>query len=229
MSTPHCSLILYLDQDTSSFEPFLQDVRSFFLKFPLPYEVIVCLEQDTELPMPTHPEVRLIKNATHLGRAASLWQGLLQARGEFRALTTADMNTPLGDIFKLFQYCMTESETDLIWGNRYGKKGSPFLKTAHKREQNEDLFNRILKEKFSSSTTDPLSDIVVLKAKTVNSIAERPGQKAPQGWYLAPYLLKAVRDLRLKSMDVVVHDSGQTPARFSLWRARWSLFKQSVL
>lgn len=229
VSTPHCSLILYLDQDTSSFTHFLQDVRSFFQKFPLPYEVVVCLEKGTESPLATQPEVRLVTNTSHLGRAASLWQGLQQSRGEFRILTTADMNTPLGDVFKLLQHSMTEPETDLIWGNRYGKKGSPFLKTPHKREHTEDLFNRILKEKYSSSTADPLSDIVVLKAATVQSIAQRPGQKPPQGWYLAPYLLKAVQDLKLRSMDVVVHDSGKTPARFSLWRARWSLFKQSVL
>lgn len=143
--------------------------------------------------------------------------------------TTADMNTPLGDLFKMLQHSISETDMDIVWGNRYTKKGSPFLKTAHKREQTEDLFNRILKEKFSPIPGDPLSEAVVLKADIVSRIAKQSSNRKPEGWYLAPFLLRVALELQLRPLEVPIYDSGKTSSQFSIWRARWSLLKQCVL
>ncbi|MFV8259710.1 hypothetical protein ACNQKP_18020 [Bdellovibrio bacteriovorus] len=221
VSTPHCSLIVYLEQP-EMLPAYLRDLRGFFAKFPLNYEVIVVAEKGCVVP-PTDGPVRVLQNSKKLGRAASLWQGLQNSLAPFSAITSVDMNTPLGDYFKLLQNLMTEENFEICWGDRYKKKDSPFLKGPHPRQQMEDSFNRILRDKFPQCPHDPLSEILLFKKAALEKLAaDHPGKFT--GWYLGPQLLGGLRRQQLRVLEIPVFESGQTLPGFSLWRQRWNLF-----
>lgn len=228
VSTPHCSLVVYLDRDTNLLEVYLQDLRSFFAKFPIQYEVVVVAERGIQTPALAEP-ARCIQNETRRGRAASLWQGLQDSRGSFAVVTSLEMSTPLGDLFKLLQHMMTEPEVDLYWGDRSQKKGSPFLQSKLPRHKTENTFNRILREKFPGSPRDLLSDVLMFKRTSLQRLAPEVAKKKLQGWYLGPQLLKSLRTLQFKIEETAVFESGVTPLGYSLWRERWNLFKESIL
>lgn len=227
VSTPLLSLVIYLDQESKHLEDCLRDLQTFFTKFPLPYEVILMAEKGVTLSEKQAP-IRIIHNKTRLGRAASLWQGLQAAQGHFLAVSSVEMTTPLGDLFRLLQYLMSEEKIDLYWGDRYAHKNSSFLKKENPRQKTEHLFNGILKEKFGALPADPLSDVVMIKQSALKKLTSTANIGKIKGWYLAPVLLRALKQQPLQMEQLPILDSGLTAPGFSLWKARWGLFKECL-
>lgn len=201
---------------------YLRDLRGFFSKFPLHYEVIVVAEKGCP-PPETEGPVRVLQNSKRLGRAASLWKGLTNSQAPFSVITSIDMNTPLGDYLKMLQNLMGEDNFDICWGNRYQKKDSPFLKSPHPRQEMEDGFNRILREKFPTGPQDPLSDIVLFKKSALDKMSSVLGKKL-KGWYLGPQLESTLISQKIRVLEIPAFDSGQTLPGLSLWKERWNLF-----
>nr|BFD62254.1 hypothetical protein BdHM001_09350 [Bdellovibrio sp. HM001] len=228
VSTPLLSLVIYLNQENKHLTDCLRDLQTFFAKFPLPYEVILMTEKGVVVSDPPKA-VKVIRNEKHLGRAASLWQGLQAAQGHFLTISSVEMSTPLGDLFRLLQHLMSEEKIDLYWGNRYAQKNSSFLKTENTRQTNEHLFNGILKEKFGPVPADPLSDVLMIKQDALKKLTVHMKKQKIQGWYLAPSVLRALRQQPLQVEQLSVLDSGQTAPGYSLWGTRWSLFKECLL
>lgn len=226
LSTPHCSFVLYLDRDTQSLKAFLQDVQSFFARFPLQWEIILVLEPGTQMPTEITSSLVIIENTSRLGRAASLWKGLMATRAPFSLITSVEMSTPLGDLFKILQHLMTEAEVDLYWGNRYKRKDSPFLHGSHPRHRSENFFNTVLRERYLGAPQDPLSEVLAFKKATLETLNENLNASKMRGWYLGPYVLSALQKKKLKLHEVPVYESGVTSRHYSLWRARWNLFKK---
>lgn len=224
-STPHCSFILYLDQQTELFNLFAEDLRSFFTKFPLKYEVLVVLEKGTAPPKSLEG-FRFLTNVKRTERSLSLRQAMDQAEGTFLVLTDIQMTTPLGDLFKLLQHLMTEEELDLCWGERYTKKQSPLRQPQTPRHKTENLFNQILREKWTLTTQDPLCETVALKKKTWLLLRNQIPNYS--GWYLAPSLHFASKKANLKTFEVFVNDSGQSPHFYPLWKERIKLLLTSI-
>lgn len=228
VSTPLLSLVIYLDQESKHLADCLRDLQTFFTKFPLPYEVILMAEKGVVI-SETSASVRIIQNEKHRGRAASLWQGLQAAQGHFLTVSSVEMSTPLGDLFRLLQHLMSEEKADLYWGDRYAQKNSPFLKKENPRQKNEHLFNGILKEKFGPAPADPLSEVMMFKQEALKKLALHLNTQKIKGWYLAPSVLRALKLQPLHLEQLPILDSGVTAPGFSLWKARWSLFKESLL
>lgn len=227
MSTPHCSLIAYLDSDTRLLESFSKDVTQFFLKFPLQYEVILVTHKTTTVP--ALPDgwrtVVLEKNE---GRAQGLIKACSAAHAPYLAFVNIEMITPLGEVFKLLQNIMASPEVDMCWGNRYRKKESPFLLNATSRFRTEQFYNGILKERNSSPLEDFLSEAAVIKKTSFDKIVGvLPNLK--NFWYVGPALLKAGQQNGFNIMPLPVFDSGFHPKGYSVWKERWNLLRQSSL
>ncbi|UXR65129.1 hypothetical protein EZJ49_02560 [Bdellovibrio bacteriovorus] len=228
VSTPLLSLVIYLDQENKHLTDCLRDLQTFFTKFPVPYEVVLIAEKDVVVSAPAAP-VRVVQNKKYLGRAASLWQGLQTAQGHFLAVSSVEMNTPLGDLFRLLQHLISEEKVDLYWGDRYAQKNSSFLKKENPRQKNEHLFNGILKEKFGPVPADPLSDVIMIRQEAFKKLTSQGQKQKIRGWYLGPSLLRTLKQQPLQMEQLPVLDSGVTAPGFSLWNARWSLFKECLL
>lgn len=227
MSTPLCSFIIYLDKDAHSFPAFLQDLRSFFNKFPLSYELVAVIEKGSQdyFRSLTDDKITLIQNPKVLRRSESLRQGLNKAQGAFLIIADPQLATPLGDLFKLLQHLMSEP-LDICWGERYSKSQGAIFRPQTPRHQLEYLFNKILKEK-NNLPEDSLCETVGLKKEAWKALGEKiPSQT---GWYLSPTLRRAALGLDLKELEIFVHDSGVSSDSYSVWRERWTLLKKSLL
>ncbi|UOF02737.1 glycosyltransferase [Bdellovibrio reynosensis] len=236
VSTPHCSFIVYFDKDSKP-DLFISDLRSFFQKFPLHYELVAVFEPQAHekllefkaaLGVANEKEkIKLVENKSRLGRAASLYTGLSNAEAEYMLTLDASLATPFGDQFKILQNLMTTPEVDICSGERVSKKQSPFHAAATPRHKLEHLFNPIFKEKMQNSLQDPLCESLGIRKKVFQEIKEDLSEKSLKGWYLNLPLLKAAKKLNMKIIEVPVHDSGAA-TNFHLWRERFYLLAKSI-
>lgn len=237
MSTPHCSFVIYLNDDSTELPLFIQDVRTFFQKFPLIYELIAvteknasaCIEQikAAQTQSTEKEKIILVQNQKCLGRAESLRQGLNHAHGTFLLMADPQMATPLGDLFKVLQHLMTDSDINLCWGERLTKKDSPFQNAATPRHRLERLFNAILKERNHKLPADILCESGGLTKNTWQEIEKSWADTKLRGWYLHLHVQK-VLTTKHKSLFVAINDSGKTSPSYSMWKARWNLLLQSI-
>ena len=238
MSTPQCSLLVYLDRDEKLVPAFMQDLRSFFQKFPLNYELIVLVEkkahgtfaaiQAESSRSPQNEQLILHKNDKNLGRALSLYRGIDKARAPFVMILDSELASPFGDIFKLWQHLVAEEMVDICWGDRYRKKESPFNTSPSPRVRTEHLFNGILRDKYKDSLQDPLCEVFALKKSAWEKIRDQVPLQELRGWYLSPALHASARLKTLNVIEIPVYDSGATSKSYNLWRERLNLFKDSI-
>lgn len=234
VSTPHCSLIIYLAKDAGLVPTFLQDVRSFFAKFPVHYEVIAVVEksaddcakaiQEQQKLSPTKESLRLEQNAKTLGRAQSMIQGLNRGQAPALLLLNAEMASPLGDVFKLWQHLVAEEQSDIVWGDRYSKKDSPFQSSVSPRIRTEHFFNQILRGKDrEDALEDPLCEVLAIRKSAWEKIRSELATKKVKGWYLSAALQKCTAIDDMKIIEVPIFDSGATSPSYSTWKERWYL------
>lgn len=236
MSTPHCSFVIYLFRDFKALPLFIQDFRSFFQKFPLNYELICVIDgeyetrlfEDFKSTASQNETWQIFRNPKKIGRAQSLQVGAHRARGEFIIFPSLMMATPLGDLFKILQHLMTDSKLMACWGERYSKKSAMMAHAENKNLKIENVFNKILKEKNPHLSPDPLCEIGGLRKTAWEQIQEDLGVHKARGWYFAQYCQQALRQKNLDQHYLPIHDSGQRPADFSAWSARWELLRQSL-
>ncbi|WP_413575310.1 glycosyltransferase [Bdellovibrio sp. HCB290] len=239
MSTPHCSLLVYLNKDADAIPSFLQDLRSFFQKFPMKYELIALVEQGAEAAFDTLREqaeksgtneiLVIHRNDRKKGRALSLYQGMELAQAPFVMILDSELASPFGDVFKLWQHLVAEDQIDLCWGNRYRKKENPFLQATSSRAKTEILFNNILRDKYENSLQDPLCEVIAIKKSAWLKIRDELPLQELRGWYLTPALHHSVRLKTLSIIEIPVFDSGRTSKSYHVWKERWNLLQEAVL
>ena len=236
VSTPLCSFVVYLNQDAELAPAFLKDVRSFFTKLPIQYEVVFVFEFTGNSPFPrledlssgdqTREKITILNNSQRLKRAESLRQGFNHAQGEYLIVADVAMQTPLGDLFKILQHLMTEDELQICWGERYSKKNNSFVQATTSRHALENLFNKILQEKLMLENKDILCETLGMRKSSWQKIDSRISRQS--GWYLAPALRHSCKIHSIAAKDVFVHDSGNSSRSYSLWSERWNLFKLAL-
>ncbi|MDG0817888.1 glycosyltransferase family 2 protein [Bdellovibrio svalbardensis] len=236
MSTPHCSMIMYLNKDAALIPAFLRDLRSFFAKFPVHYEVIAVVEKNatqslqllqTEQSLsPEKERIHIHQNKKHLGRAQSLMLGFEIARSEYLLVVNPEMASPLGDVFKLWQHLVGEDQIDICWGDRYRRKDSPFTSSSSPRIRTEHFFNDLLRGKSPEDIQDPLCEVIALKKQSWNRLRPELKKNKISGWYLAAAIQKCHAIHSFKIIELPVYDSGVTSKSYSVWSERWRLIRR---
>lgn len=247
MSTPHCSLIMYVNKDATLIPAFLRDLRSFFAKFPVYYEVIAIVEKKAqqsllalqkEQTFPAEKErIQILQNNQHLGRARSLARGFDLAESSALLIVSPEMASPLGDILKLWQHLISEDQIDICWGDRYRKKDSPFVTSTSPRLRTEHFFNELFlgrsplkKEKNNPEILqDPLCEVFALKKQAWEKLRRELLQENLKSWYLGVALQRCSTLKDLKIIELPVYDSGITSKSYSLWLERWRLMRRTSL
>ncbi|WP_413583524.1 glycosyltransferase [Bdellovibrio sp. HCB288] len=239
VSTPHCSLLVYLNKDAEIIPSFIQDLRSFFQKFPMRYELIALVEQGADRSFDILREqadssgdnelLVIHRNDKKKGRALSLYQGMDLAQAPYLMILDSELASPFGDVFKLWQHLVAEEKIDVCWGDRYRKKENPFLQAVSRRAKTELLFNNILRDKYNHSLQDPLCEVIAIKKSAWLKIREELPLQKLRGWYLTPALHHSVRLQTLSIIEIPVYDSGKTSRSYHVWGERWHLLKDAVL
>lgn len=225
---------MYVAKDAILVPDFLRDLRSFFAKFPVQYEVIFILEKNSKKYLPlllvekekSPPQETLIfqRNEKYLGRAHSLVEGLNNAKAPALLIVSPEMSSPLADTFNLWQNLVTEASADVCWGNRYNKKNSPFKTSESPRLRSERFFIELLGQ-HNTLPQDSLCEVLAFKKSSWEKINSSIINKTHQGWYLSSLLRNSsiLRDLKI--IEVPVYDSGASSPAYSVWLERWNLMK----
>lgn len=238
MSTLHCSFIAYFSDDASALSLFLRDFRSFFQKFPLHYELVLVLEPDSRpcqsaidevaRNAPVNEKLRTIMNPQKWGRAKSLWAGLDAAEGNFLILADSALATPLGDLFKILQHLMTDTNASSYWGDRTLKQSSPFLNPQKQRHRIEHLFTPILKERHKEMSADLLCEVGGFSHSNWLKAKKHLEKNKVHGWYIGADLQRALQKENQKIERIYIHDSGATTLDYKPWRIRWNLLRKCL-
>lgn len=234
-STPQFSLIVYLDQDSKVLPAFIQDVQTFFTKFPVPYEVLAVVEKGAreckEILQSTKFEGSgtwsIVANSSKKGRAQSLIEGFNRARSPYAAVLSASLSTPLADIFKMLQTIIAEEKVEICFGNRY-KRPNNFFTLKTKQAERENVYNSILREKHPDFTRDPLCEVLAMKKSAWEKLKTDLQIQKITGWYLAPHLQKMAMHKSIQKEDTPVFDNGTSSLSYKPWKERLNLFLLSL-
>lgn len=228
---------MYLNKDAALVPAFFRDLRSFFAKFPVHYEVITIVEKNARKNLlvlqheqslsPENERIVVLENKQRLGRAQSLIQGFEAALAPALLIVNPEMSSPLGDVFKLWQHLVSEDHIDLCWGDRYRKKDSPFMTSASPRIRTEHFFNELLRSKEPGAIQDPLCEVIALKKQSWEKIRQDLTRSKLKGWYLGTALQRSPALKGLQIIELPVYDSGVSSKSYALWLERWRLMRKT--
>lgn len=184
------SLISPLFNESMLFESHLQDLKSFFLRFPVDIELILVLpESDTttfkSTPESSSPSFQ-IKVVRTLGkdRAAAIFAGLEVATGDLQLIFSWDLSIPLAEFFNFIQELVQNPSVHMLLGNRFDpkKKNKISFKHWHK------VLNAIITEKLRRQgwlLMDPLTPFIALRKFDLRALEHLK----LKGWYYTPALI----------------------------------------
>lgn len=215
------SLILPVHQETS-LEARAREIVSFWAKFPVDLEVIFVVDpsSDFDLPKseadlqallpPARIRFRILSNARHLGRGASVQRGLSEAEGEILAVGSYDLSIPLGEIFTaLHEFIQSRDQSFILVGNRRGAKKKRGGMKSGKRKIFEDIEHE---KSRGLEVKDPTCPFWMIKKKDWEALGIR---KMRRWFYTPPVLLAARRTgLEIREIELNCRDNPQSKMRF---------------
>jgi hypothetical protein len=192
LSTPQFSLIVFEDSFAtadSARAALEKDVEVFFQKFSVPYEVLWLSRRQN-----VQDFLRLVQDA----------------RGEYVVTLNAALTSPLGDLFKLLQGLTADPTVDFVFGERatHGKKYPRW----------EKVFTQALHDKKSRVLTDPFSDYVAARKRSLLKIDSSSKTRFVTAW-----LQKEVLTRNLKFQEIPLHETprGKNTPRHSFFQLLW--------
>jgi glycosyltransferase involved in cell wall biosynthesis len=224
-TSPQITLCIPVLNEEKALPDLLKNISSYFGKFLIPYEVVICLDPSSDksaeiLEKESSSQIRVIKNSKHLGRAESLRQALLAANAPYIAATSVDLSTPLGDITKLLQQ-ISEGGEKIAFGTRTNKKDSPFLSLNTKKNRLEITHMNIYWERNIRKFQDPFSTVFVMKKEIKDQVLNGFVAK---GWYLTPQVQEQVLKNNIPYAEVPVHSTAGHAPSFPYVREYLRLF-----
>lgn len=89
--------------------------------------------------MQCHPQIRLLDNPGNRGKGYSVRRGMLEAQGDIRLLTDADLSAPIYECVKLF--AAIDQGADLAIGSRWQRPGMQTRRQPWYRQITGRIFN----------------------------------------------------------------------------------------
>lgn len=219
------SLVIPIHREADRIAASAQDLNSFFARWPMQVELIFVIEpgedpatlrilNEAVSNSSEHIQIRILQNKKHLGRGPSVKRGLDEALGDVLGVLSADLTTPLADVFSALQEFITKpDETSFIIGNRRSlKRPRHGPRSALKR-----FFDDVEHEKAKGlDLPDPTSPFWLIRRDLWQKIS--PNLKFRR-WYYTPALLQKIRSqgAPIKSIEILSHDTDDT--RFHWWHS----------
>lgn len=185
------SLISPLFNESLVFESHLQDIKSFFARFPVEIEMILVIPEDDQQTLTKYkesqsPEFQVVVLRTpNKDRASAVWSGLNAASGDIQLIFSWDLSIPLAEFFNFIQELVQNRSLHMVLGNRFDpKKRNHVLKSTW-----HQTLSKIITEKLKAQgwrLNDPLTPFVALR-KFDKALLKDLKMK---GWYYTPSLIK---------------------------------------
>ncbi len=233
--SPQITLCIPILNEEKNLPELFSNLNSFFEKFHIPFEVVFCLDPSQDQSerllreaQQKDPSYRYFQNPRPLGRARSLIRAIKEASAPYIAATSADLTTPLGDITKLLQK-IGEMNSAIVFGDRIGKRDSPFLSSTSKKSRLEITYMNIFWEKNNRRFKDPFCSTFVLKKEIRDLLlSDLKTSGWDLGWYLTPALQEQVLKKNIPFAEVPVYASSFYRKSFPYYRESLRLFLRSL-
>jgi dolichyl-phosphate beta-glucosyltransferase len=129
----------------------IRDIKSFFAKMQVPYEVVVVVEKSTDRTLELSQAAAagdlhfsIVDNLVQRGKGYAVRSGMMRARGEYVFFMDADLSTPLSEVLHFLGEFQAAPETDLFIGNRADGKSQILKKQSWFRRNLGRGFNRFV-------------------------------------------------------------------------------------
>ena len=206
------SLISPLFNESLLFESHLQDIKSFFSRFPIDIELVLVLpEHDTETIKKT-PEIATdaftvkVLRTKKSDRAEAVYKGLQSATGDILLIFSWDLSIPLAEFFNFIQELVQNPKAQMVLGNRFDPRKRNQMSFAHWHK----TLNAMITEKVRAkglSLYDPLTPFVALRGFD-KSLLDTLRLK---GWYYTPRMIEwgMRQDWQIEEVSVVSKQSSE--------------------
>jgi len=101
----------------------------------------------------SNPNVRVLRNSENRGKGFSVRHGMLEARGEWRLFSDADLSTPIEELEKLWR-AVAEGKNEIAIGSRALDRSLIGVHQPGYRESMGRVFNAVMR----AATGLPISD-----------------------------------------------------------------------
>lgn len=155
-----------------------------------------------------HPTVRLVENPGNRGKGYSVRHGMLEAQGEWRLFTDADLSAPIAEAGKLFAALRAGAEVAI--GSRWLASETQTVRQPLYRQLFGRVFNLLLRLLLGLRFKDTQCGF---KAFTRRAAGELFPRQRIERWAFDPELLYLARRLKLPVEEVPVewaHDPRST-------------------
>lgn len=198
MSTSQISIVLIKHSPRQNVQDSLRDIESFLAKFQMPYDIQV-------------------------GLCSELSQMCEQAQSHYIIVSNAELSSPLGDAFKLLQTLTANNDIQVVFGNRFAKKDSPFLHQITARTELDLLYTPLFEKSLRHLFKDPLCDLVALRKDYWNKLnAQQKAEINELRW--TPFIQRITIETNARTADVPIYDNGSTDANWPKWRRKFKMF-----
>ena len=121
LTSPYLSIVIPAYNEAARLPPTLLRIRDHLASWDQPYEIVVVDDGSSDGTAEAArqvggPELAILRNERNRGKGYAVRRGMLEARGERRLMTDADLSTPIEELTRLMA-CMDEGY-DIVIASR---------------------------------------------------------------------------------------------------------------
>lgn len=171
--TCHLSVVVPAYNEEVRLGQTLPVMISYLEKQPFTWELLVVddgsRDRTSEIVLEyNHPNCRVIKNRPNRGKGYSIRRGMLEARGEWRLFSDADLSTPLEELDKFWKY--TEEGYDVVIGSRATQESDLAVRQPKSREFIGRVFNTTVQTFLVPGLSDTQCGFKLFSAKAATAV-----------------------------------------------------------
>lgn len=174
------SLVIPAYREEKRLPASIRDIRSFFAKFEVPFEVLVVVEKSPDRTIElgraavgNDPKIKVLDNQVQRGKGYAVKSGMLRARGEVVFFMDADLSTPLSEVLNFLAHFQAHPETDIVIGNRAHAKSLIVKKQSWLRRNLGRTFNKFVQIFGVRGIEDTQCGFKAFRAKASREIFSR--------------------------------------------------------
>ncbi len=161
-----------------------------------------------------HSCLRLLRNPGNRGKGYSVRAGMLEARGEWRLFTDADLSTPIEQARLLYEKAM-ETGADIAIGSRALDRGLVEVRQPLLREMSGQFFNLAMRAATGLDIHDTQCGFKLYRARAAQMVFTR---QRLTGFSFDVEDLYLARRLGLEVVEVPVRWSNVEGTKVSAWK-----------
>lgn len=221
---PQLSLCVHVSANREMIQEFSENLKSFFQKFPLLYEVLFAINPGQQEGLSllqslaeSNPHYQIVENKKHHSRAENLERLCQQAKGDVLVTIDLDLASPLSEIFKMIEVFYSERETEVVFGNR--TKAKKKLENIHADlSPLEKFFAGVIQEKAPWPFQDPFCPVLGIRKKSFERLQK---DLKSSGWNWTQEVQRVTLKNQLKFQEIPLYVGSrkmQKPPRSEAWQ-----------